>query len=42
VVSVYATGSKVHGYKPGRGRWGFKGDKNPQRLEEKFFASARD
>jgi hypothetical protein len=29
VVSVLATGPKVRGFKPGRGRWIFKGDKNP-------------
>jgi hypothetical protein len=27
VVSVLATGPKVRGFKPGRGRWIFKGDK---------------
>jgi hypothetical protein len=27
--SVLATGPKVSGFKPGRGRWIFKGDKNP-------------
>jgi hypothetical protein len=27
--SVLATGPKVHGFKPGRGRSIFKGDKNP-------------
>jgi hypothetical protein len=26
---VLATGPKVRGFKPGRGRWIFKGDKNP-------------
>jgi hypothetical protein len=26
---VLATGPKVGGFKPGRGRWVFKGDKNP-------------
>jgi hypothetical protein len=30
VVSVLATGPKVRGFNPGRGRWIFKGDKNPQ------------
>jgi hypothetical protein len=29
MVSVLATGPKVRGFKPGRGRWIFKGDKNP-------------
>ena len=29
VVSVLATGPKVCGFNPGRGRWIFKGDKNP-------------
>jgi hypothetical protein len=29
VVSVLATGPKVRGFNPGRGRWIFKGDKNP-------------
>jgi hypothetical protein len=29
VVSVLATGPKVRGFSPGRGRWIFKGDKNP-------------
>jgi hypothetical protein len=29
VVSVLATGSKVRGFKPSRGRWIFKGDKTP-------------
>jgi hypothetical protein len=29
VVSVLATGPKVRGFDPGRGRWIFKGDKNP-------------
>jgi hypothetical protein len=29
VVSVLATGSKVQGFKLGRGRWIFEGDKNP-------------
>jgi hypothetical protein len=28
VVIVLATGPKVHGLKPGQGRWTFKGDKN--------------
>jgi hypothetical protein len=27
--SVLATGPKVRGFKPGRGQWTFKGDKNP-------------
>jgi hypothetical protein len=27
VVSVLAAGFKVRGFKPGRGRWIFKGDK---------------
>jgi hypothetical protein len=27
VVSVLATGPKVRGFNPGRGRWIFKGDK---------------
>jgi hypothetical protein len=30
VVRILATGPKVRGFKPGRGRWIFKGDKNPQ------------
>jgi hypothetical protein len=30
VVSVLAIGPKVRRYKPGRGRWTFKADKNPQ------------
>jgi hypothetical protein len=30
VVIVFAIGPKVRGYKPGRGRWIFKGDKNLQ------------
>jgi hypothetical protein len=29
VVSVLATGPKVRGFYPGRGRWGVQGDKNP-------------
>jgi hypothetical protein len=29
VVSVIATGPKVRGFDPDRGRWIFKGDKNP-------------
>jgi hypothetical protein len=29
VVSVLATGPKVRGFDPDRGRWVFKGDKNP-------------
>jgi hypothetical protein len=29
VVSVLATGPKVRGFNPGRGRWIFKGDNNP-------------
>jgi hypothetical protein len=29
VVSVLATGPNVRGFNPGRGRWIFKGDKNP-------------
>ena len=29
VVSVLATGPKVRGFDPDRGRWIFKGDKNP-------------
>jgi hypothetical protein len=29
VVSVLATGPKVRGFDPERGRWIFKGDKNP-------------
>jgi hypothetical protein len=29
VVSVLASGPKVRGFNPGRGRWIFKGDKNP-------------
>jgi hypothetical protein len=30
VVIVFAIGPKVHGFKPGQGRWIFKGDKNLQ------------
>jgi hypothetical protein len=30
VVSVLATGPKVRGFDPNRGRWIFKGDKNPE------------
>jgi hypothetical protein len=30
VVSVLATGPKVRGFDPDRGRWIFKGDKNPK------------
>jgi hypothetical protein len=30
VVSVLATGPKVRGFGPDRGRWIFKGDKNPE------------
>jgi hypothetical protein len=29
VISIFAIVSKVRGFKPGRGRWIFKGDKNP-------------
>jgi hypothetical protein len=29
VVSVLATGPKFRGFDPDRGRWIFKGDKNP-------------
>jgi hypothetical protein len=29
-VSMLPIGSKVRGFKPGRERWIFKGDKNPQ------------
>ena len=29
VVSVLATGPKVRGFDPDRGRWIFKGNKNP-------------
>jgi hypothetical protein len=29
VVSMLATGPKVRGFDPDRGRWIFKGDKNP-------------
>jgi hypothetical protein len=29
VVSVLATGPKVRGFDPDRGRWIFKSDKNP-------------
>jgi hypothetical protein len=35
VVSVLATGSKVRGFDPDRGRWIFKGDKNPENSEGK-------
>jgi hypothetical protein len=31
VVSVLATGPKVSGFDPDRGRWIFKGDKNPDK-----------
>jgi hypothetical protein len=30
VVSVLDTGPKVRGFDPDRGRWIFKGDKNPE------------
>jgi hypothetical protein len=30
VVSVLATGPKVRGFDPDRGRWIFKDDKNPE------------
>jgi hypothetical protein len=30
MVSVLAIGPKVRRFKLGRGRWNFKGDKNPQ------------
>jgi hypothetical protein len=30
VVSVLATGPKVRGFDPDRGRWIFKSDKNPE------------
>jgi hypothetical protein len=30
VVSVLATWPKVRGFDPDRGRWIFKGDKNPE------------
>jgi hypothetical protein len=30
VVSVLATGPKIRGFDPDRGRWIFKGDKNPE------------
>jgi hypothetical protein len=30
VVSALATGAKVRGFDPDRGRWIFKGDKNPE------------
>jgi hypothetical protein len=30
MVVMLATGHKARGFKPGRGRWIFKGDKNPQ------------
>jgi hypothetical protein len=29
LVFVLATGPKVRGFKPGRGQWTFKEDKNP-------------
>jgi hypothetical protein len=35
VVSVLATGPKVRGFDPDRGRWIFKGDKNPLPSEGK-------
>jgi hypothetical protein len=30
VVSMLATGPKVRGFDPDRGRWIFNGDKNPE------------
>jgi hypothetical protein len=33
VVSVLATGPKVRGFDPDRGRWIFKGDKNPEHYQ---------
>jgi hypothetical protein len=30
VVNVLATGPKVRGFDPDRGRWIFKGDKSPE------------
>ena len=30
MVSVFATGPKARGFDPDRGRWIFKGDKNPE------------
>jgi hypothetical protein len=33
VVSVLATGPKVRGFDPDRGRWIFKGDKNPEHVK---------
>ena len=30
VVIILATGSEVHGFKPGRGRWIFSAHKNPE------------
>jgi hypothetical protein len=43
VVSVLATGPKVRGFDPDRGRWIFKGDKNPEHFlsEEKEKNLAR-
>jgi hypothetical protein len=30
ILSLFATGPKVRGFDPDRGRWIFKGDKNPE------------
>jgi hypothetical protein len=30
VVSVFATGPKVRGFDPDRGRWTYEGDRNPE------------
>jgi hypothetical protein len=40
VVSVPAIGSKVWGFKPGRGRWIFKGDTNPQHASLRMGSKA--
>jgi hypothetical protein len=36
VVSVLATGPKARGFDPDRGRWIFKGDKNPEHVKEPY------
>jgi hypothetical protein len=41
VVSVLATGPKGHGYKPGRGKWIFKGDKHPHHAFSWLGSKAR-
>jgi hypothetical protein len=30
IINVFVIGPKVRGFNPGRERWIFKGDKNPQ------------